>query len=244
MTLPDAQTLYDVIDATWPAMAKTNCGPVTLRKGAGGGSRVSAATVDGPTTPQDLTAAAQAMIAMQQPALFMIRMHDDAVDRMLAEMGYVIKDPVTLYAAPIAAIAQVDLPPKTAFPVWPPLAVQQDIWAAGGIGQGRLAVMQRADCPKTTILGRVDDHPAGTTYVGLAQGCAMIHALEISAQHRRRGLARQLTIAAARWGLTQGARHLTLVTTQANVGANALYASLGMTVVGQYHYRIKPETAT
>ena len=69
----------------------------------------------------------------------------------------------------------------------------------------------------------------------------MIHALEISDQHRRQGLARHLTRAAAFWAQDNGAAYLTLVTTQANIGANALYASLGMTLVGQYHYRTLPE---
>ena len=69
----------------------------------------------------------------------------------------------------------------------------------------------------------------------------MIHALEIAVEYRRRGLARHLTQAAAFWAQDQGANYLTLVTTQANAGANALYSSLGMTLVGQYHYRTLPE---
>jgi ribosomal protein S18 acetylase RimI-like enzyme len=69
----------------------------------------------------------------------------------------------------------------------------------------------------------------------------MVHALEIGAQHRKQGLAQHLTRAAAFWAQENGADYLTLVTTQANVGANALYTSLGMTLVGQYHYRTLPE---
>ncbi len=69
----------------------------------------------------------------------------------------------------------------------------------------------------------------------------MIHALEISSAHRRQGLAKHLTRGAAFWARDNGADYLTLVTTTANLGANALYSSLGMTVVGHYHYRTLPE---
>ena len=50
-----------------------------------------------------------------------------------------------------------------------------------------------------------------------------------------------MMVASAFWARGQGARWLTLVATQANTAANTLYASLGMAVVGQYHYRIMPE---
>ncbi len=181
------------------------------------------------------------MRAAGQRPLFMIRDQDAALDRELADLGYLIKDPVNLYAAPVAQIATMRPPPVTTFEVWPPLAAQVEIWAAGGIGAGRLTIMDRAPLPKTTILGRLQDRPAGTLFIGIAGDCAMIHALEIAVAQRRQGLARQMTIAAAFWAQAQGARWLTLVATRANTGAHALYTSLGMGVVGQYHYRIQPE---
>jgi ribosomal protein S18 acetylase RimI-like enzyme len=67
----------------------------------------------------------------------------------------------------------------------------------------------------------------------------MLHALEIAAPFRQKGLARHMTRAAAFWARDNGATYFTLVTTQANEGANHLYSSLGMTRVGQYHYRIQ-----
>jgi ribosomal protein S18 acetylase RimI-like enzyme len=146
-----------------------------------------------------------------------------------------------MYAAPVSLIAIKRPPPVTTFEVWPPLATQAEVWAAGGIGAGRLNVMNRVRHPKTTLMGRVHDRLAGTGFVGIAGGCAMIHALEIAVDYRRRGLARHLTQAAAFWARDQGADYLTLVTTQSNTGANALYSSLGMALVGQYHYRTLPE---
>ena len=241
MTFPTVQKLYAVIDGTWPASAKQALGPWTVRLDSGGGSRVSAATAELPATDADIPLAEQAMREAGQVPLFMIREGENQLDQDLAARGYAIKDPVNLYAAPISDIATDRPPAVTSFEIWPPLAAQAEIWAAGGIGKSRLAVMDRARHPKTTLLGRHADKPAGTVYVGVAADCAMIHALEISNDYRRHGLARHMTRAAAFWARDNGADYLTLVTTQANEGANALYTSLGMTLVGQYHYRTLPE---
>jgi GNAT superfamily N-acetyltransferase len=67
----------------------------------------------------------------------------------------------------------------------------------------------------------------------------MIHAVEVRPSLRRRGAGRQILAAAAQWAAEQGADRLALAVTQANSAARALYASLGMQPVGEYHYRIK-----
>ena len=153
---PDLAQLYDVIDGTWPAAETRAAGDVLLRRGEGGGQRVSAATALGPVTPQDIDAAEAAMQDMEQPRLFQIRAGDTVLDDLLAKRGYLIVDPVNLYVAPVDVVATRRPPPVTAFCVWEPLAIQTDIWAKGGIGPGRLAVMQRAKGPKTSILGRLN----------------------------------------------------------------------------------------
>lgn len=241
MSLPDAATLYRVIDATWPAAITKLQGPWTLRFDQSGSSRVSAATAQGPVSEEEISRAEAAMQAAGQTALFMIRAGDQALDAALAARGYVIKDPVILYAGPLAPLCQTPPPPVTAFTVWPPLAAQAEVWAAGGIGPGRLAIMERAADPKTSFLGRQKDRPAGTAFVAIAEDCAMIHALEVAQSARRAGLARHLTAAAAIWAAGQAARYLTLVTQRDNGPANALYTSLGLHPVGEYHYRIKPK---
>lgn len=242
MNLPNAQKLYAIIEGTWPASAKRVVGPWTIRMDDSGSSRVTAATAELPFAPEDVRLAADAMREAGQKPLFMIREGEAALDAQLDAAGYVIKDPVTMYAAPVEKIATKRPPPVTTFEVHgQPLTVQAELWAAGGIGAGRLAIMDRARPPKTTILGRLNDQPAGSVYVGIAADCAMIHALEISLNFRRQGLAGYLTRAAAFWAKGNGAAFLTLVTTDENAGANALYTSLGMDVVGQYHYRMYPE---
>lgn len=239
MTQPAIHTLYDVIDETWPAAKKWADGPFTLRRGDGGGSRVSAATLDEIATDQGIARAEQAMQKMGQPALFMLKGGQDDFDAQLDGAGYIIKDPVSLYIAPIATLT-LDRPPhKTCFAAWPPLAAQTEVWAKGGIGPERIAIMDRALGPKSTFLGRANDRPVGTVYAAIYDGIAMLHALEIDPAFQRQGLGRHLSRAVAIWAQSQGASHLSLLTTKANTGANALYASLGMSVVGQYHYRIK-----
>ncbi|SHH06782.1 Acetyltransferase (GNAT) family protein [Cognatiyoonia sediminum] len=239
MTFPTAQTIYDAIDHTWPAAEYLTTEKWTFRRGTGGGSRVSAATANGDVSDDDIVEAEAQMMRWSQSGLFMIRDGETDLDQQLERLGYVIKDPVTLYAAPLEELTQQRPPPVSSFVSWPPLASQKEIWADGGIGPERLAIMGRAEGPKTTLLGRAKDTPAGTVYVGISGAQAMIHALEVHVDMRRSGMGRILTTAAAVWAKGQGASYLSLATTDANVAANRLYSSLGMQVVGQYRYRIK-----
>ena len=115
----------------------------------------------------------------------------------------------------------------------------RDIWAAGGIGPARIDVLARADGPKTGLFGRSNNRPAATGFVAIHDRIAMVHALEVLERHRREGLGRHMMRQASFWAADQGATHMSVICTQANRGANALYTSLGMTLVGQYHYRRK-----
>lgn len=226
--------LAEVMETTWPAARRWQLGPFTLRDGAGGGKRVSAASAEGPFTAQDLDAAAA---AMPEP-LFLIRPGDETLDAALDARGWRIIDPVVAYAAPVATLA-ADLPGLTAFPHWPPLEIARALWAEGGIGPARIAVMDRVTGPKVALLGRAGDRPAGVAFVACHGAEAMLHALEVREPQRRQGLGRNLLHAAANWAASQGATRLSLVVTRQNVAARALYARLWMQVVGQYHYRMK-----
>lgn len=239
--LPDVQTLYAVTEATWPAARMWEEGPWQMRDGAGGGKRVSAATANASVTVDDLPRAEAAMRDMDQTPLVMLRDGEDALDRLLADQGYGIIDPVNLYACPLEALTQERPPRLSSFDIWEPMAIQADIWAEGGIGPARIEVMRRVTGPKTALFGRENARPAATGFVAISDGIAMIHALEVLEAHRRKGMGRYLTQHAAHWAAQQGATHLSVLCTQANTEANALYSSLGMTLVGQYHYRIKKD---
>ena len=229
--------LFDVVDATWPAAHETRVGPWLIRDGQGGGKRVSAARPVGAVEQSDVADAVSAMRALEQSALFSLREEDGGLDSILDGLGYQVIDPSILFFGPIF---EEEVPPVTAFDIWPPLQMMKDVWAEGGIGAGRIAVMERVTGPKTSILGRISDRAAGCAFVAMHGTTAMVHAVEVLPDYRRHGLARSMMHAAAHWAKAQGATHFSLVTTGSNVAAQSLYSSLGMSVVGRYHYRIKP----
>ncbi|MBK0325875.1 GNAT family N-acetyltransferase [Rhodobacteraceae bacterium F11138] len=241
-----APSWYEVIDGTWPAARYHNDGIWTLRDGQGGGSRVSATTQvagDPEITPQELERAEDGMRRMGQPLIFMIRQGDTVLDEKLQARGYVIKDPVTIYACPAAHLTDEPLPRVTVLNVWEPLAIMREIWMQAGIGAARMAIMDRAHGPKTGLLGRTRDKPAGAAFVAVHGNVAMVHAVEVLAHQRRHGMGRWFMRGAAFWALDNGADTLSVMCTRQNAAANALYTSLGMQAVGQYHYRHLPDGA-
>jgi ribosomal protein S18 acetylase RimI-like enzyme len=233
------QDLTALIDATWPAKSFAHLDGWTIRNGGGGGSRVSAASQLEPDAK--IASAEVAMRALGQTPLFMVRHDEGTLDKTLIAAGYRIKDPVTYYTAPIGKIATQRPPTVTCFQVWPPLATQAEIWDVGGIDDARLAIMARATGPKTTVLGRVHDTPAGTAFGAIYNGTAMLHAIETAHAFRRQGLGRHMIHALAFWAQEHDAHTVSVLVKKANVAANALYTSLGMPPVGGYHYRIHPE---
>jgi GNAT superfamily N-acetyltransferase len=227
------ELLAEVMEATWPPAKAWREGPFTLRDGAGGGKRVSAVSCDGDCTETELD-----RIVAQGAGLMLIRASDTALDAMLEARGWRIVDPVVAYAAPVANLT-TDLPPLAAFAHWPPLEITRTIWAEGGIGPERVEVMARVKGPHTAIMARHDDRPAGAAFVALHGPEAMVHALEVRESQRRKGVGETLLRAAANWAAGMGASRLSLVVTERNAAARALYARLQMQGVGQYHYRMK-----
>ncbi|SFU61732.1 Acetyltransferase (GNAT) family protein [Aliiroseovarius crassostreae] len=239
LELPSAETLIEVCEATWPAASTDRIGAWIVRDGQGGGKRVSAATENWPTTEADLPAAEKAMRDMGQAPLFQIRAGDEHLDEMLETHGYDRVDEVNIWVSPIGDLSRETPPPVSAFAIWPKLAVMQELWERGGIGEGRQAVMERANCVKTGLLARTDDTPSGVGFVGIHDDIAMVHALHVDEELRRMGTARNLLRQAAIWAEEHGAKYLSLIVTQGNHAANPLYADLGMHLVGHYHYRAK-----
>jgi len=234
--MPGASALYAVCEGTWPAARVWDAGPWTLRDGAGGGKRVSAATARAAVSEPDIDDAEAAMRKMGQAPLFMIRAGDEALDAMLDKRGYALIDEVQMYVAPVEMLTDTPIPRVTCFNIWEPLAIMAEIWAAGGIGPARLAVMERAKI-KTGILARWNEKPAGVAFAAVHDGVTMVHAVEVLGHQRKQGVAQWMMRAAAFWGAKHGARHLAVLCVTANKPANALYAKMGFTPVGTYHYR-------
>lgn len=237
--MTDARACLAAMETTWPPVRSWRKGPWRLRAGGGGGKRVSAATVEARPLEADIDLAESGMIDAGQRPLFMLRDGDERLDDRLALRDYRVVDPVALLACPARRLVR-PLPPVVAIPAWPPLAIQRDIWARGGIDARRIAVMERAGPPKVAILGRLDDRPAGTVFAAVSDGIAMVHALEVDLAERRRGVGATLMAAAAAWADDKGARTLALAVTRANEAALALYRAIGLNEITGYHYRAAP----
>jgi len=237
---PSAKEIMDVVSGTWPAAREFPCGPFILRDGKNGGKRASSATLENLNfTQTDIENAAVEMQKINQPPLFNIRDGDEKLDSALAQMGYRSFDFVTLFAAPTKILAQHESNEMNAICADEPIAAMAEIWAAGNITPARIDVMRRTKGPKTYFLGRINDTPAGAAYVAVHKGIAMVHALEVLAAARRQGLGLQLMASAASWALKQQAKTFALAVVSSNQAACGLYKRLGMTEVGNYHYRIK-----
>lgn len=222
--------LFAALEATWPPLSSQRVGPFRLRDGAGGGKRVSAATLEGAFTEADLDAT--------DATLFQLRPGDEALDAALEARGWRLVDPTILMTAPVDTVAE---PPRpvSLLAAWPPLAIQRQIWAEGHIGPSRVAVMERACTPRTAFIARFQNRAAGVGFIAAHQGIAMLHALHIEPGFRRQGVARYMVRGMADWARKQGAQTFALAVTQGNAPARALYSALGMTDAAAYHYREK-----
>lgn len=210
------KALLAAMEPTWPPARMWREGPWMLRDGAGGGGRVSAATLEGE-------------LDGPFPPLVMVRDGETALDAALAAEGHRVEDTVILYEAPVAALTGEG----DAAPEWPPSDRTVEMWGqTGKIGPSRLAVMERSLCPKTVIACE-----GGAAFVAVNGDLAVLHALEVAVSHRRRGLGHGLLRGAAGWADGQGATRLALVVSEGNGPARALYRSAGMVETGRYHYR-------
>lgn len=240
MTRPTSSKLFLALDATWPPLRFVNLPPWTLREGAGGGQRVSAATAAADLCKDDITAAEVGMRDLQQHPLFMLRPGDDALDEWLKARNYDIVDPVAIYLMPLKDRPHV-VSDTTIKSTWPASAVVRALWEKGGIGPARVAVMDRVRNTKTVLVAKGATQCLGAAFVAKSDDIAMLHALEVAPDSQRRGIGTCLMHAAAQWANQTGAEWLALMVTRANSPANALYRTLGMCDVGQYHYRRAPQ---
>lgn len=229
--------LFEALLATWPPEELSRCGAVTLRRAAGGGRRVRAAFMDGQPEGSDIAEATRRMRDWGQAPLFFVPDRAEALDQHLAGEGWSAHDDTVLYQIAAATLAARSRPRLSTFPVWPPLAVMDEIWQAGGIDAHRRAVMTRADAPKTALLGRLGDRPAGAAFLALRGGLAVLHALEVKQALRRQGLGAHMLTAAGQWAAAQDATSLVLAVSADNGPARALYEAAGMRVAARYHYR-------
>lgn len=234
MSLPSSAALMAALEATWGEAAREQHAGWSLSTNHCGGKRISAARAV--EQGAQIDAACDWMTARGLRPLFQLTPDMGALDADLAARGFEMCDPTWLYAAPVDALAEAP-PPVRLFSLWPPLQIMREIWAEAGIGPARLEIMTRASMPKTALLARHADRPAGVAFVALAGQIAMLHALEVHPRAQRQGVGALMLRGAAHWAHGQGAEVLALAVTKANLAGCALYERCGMARVGAYHYR-------
>ena len=233
---PSPAVLDAAFEASWPAATYATAGAIRIGHAPGGGDRVNSARPIGPDwTEADISRAIAIQSDWGQPPLFCLA-EDDPLARHLLARGWRAHKPTRFMSAPIARLTDRPVPRVTAFAVWPPLAIQRELWTDQGIGPARQAVMDRVRLPKAAILGRTEDRAAGVGFAAVSDDIAVLHALEVLPALRRKGSAGWMLREAAFWAAEQGAQQMLLAVTAGNAAARTLYHGLGFTDIGGYSY--------
>lgn len=220
-------TLTDALIATWPRDPETGL--------------ICAGTELATFAPKDdatLAALEQQMRDHGQAPRFLIGPEDAQLDQRLAAAGYLSADPATLFAAPASAVATERPPAISAFDVWAPLRIIDELWADEGLDPRQRAGMDHLPAPKTAVLGRVNDRVAGAAFAIIHGNTAIIQAFGVVPSQRRQRTAINMMRHAAFWALDHGADTVAALVPAHTPEAQSLCASLGMRDVGHYHYRI------
>ncbi|MEM1382507.1 MAG: GNAT family N-acetyltransferase [Pseudomonadota bacterium] len=247
MTAPDLPSLArfaEASDATWRGERVETLGGWHIRFGPGAGNRACTAWARG-DPGMSLGAAIDAVEAAYRATgaapRFQLWPQDGALDTALEVRGYRGYGRSLVLARP----ANGDWP---AMPegtmlvtVRAPLAMLSEIWEEDGINPPRRAVIDRAAEPKACLLGRVGQRSAGAVAVLSHGDIAVVNALLVRRQHRRKGLGLALMLGAAQFAAGIGARYLAHSVSEDNDPAIALYRGLGFQEIGAYHYRVLEE---
>lgn len=228
--------IAEAFEATWPAAEYAEAGGFRVGRGLGAGGRVSSARAVGPWVDADIDAAAEVHRGWGQKPMFRVLDSDPDLIKALTQKGYLLDTPTLIMSVPVGVLIDKPVPPVTAFAVWPPLAIQREIWGAGNINTARQAVMDRVGQPKAALLGRIEDRAAGAGFVAIHGGVAMVHGVEVVRDWRRRGLAGWMMRQAGFWAAENGADRVGLAVSRANSSAQALYRGLGFAEVAGYGY--------
>lgn len=227
-------------DASWPAAETVIHDGWHLRFTEGAGSRASSVWT-AEHAPADLDAAiAGAEAAYTARGLvprFQLWPGDEALDAALEARGYLRYDRSALMVRPLTAPWPAPEKDCVAVEVRCPLAALDALWASGGVGAERRAVLARAKGPKALFLGRVGMAPAGAVAVVVDRDVAVTQALWVEPAFRGKGLARCLMGAAGAAAARHGASMIAHAVLEENAVAIRLYEALGFHRFGAYHYR-------
>lgn len=238
MMLKNGSDIFEAIDVTWPAEKFLEIPKWKLRRSAKGGKRVSAATAIGAPDISDIKLAENKMVQWHQDKLFMIKKNEILLDEALSASGYRVIDPTNIWSISSKNLSIQKTLPVKAFTIFPPLAIQRELWRANHIPPSRIEIMDRVKTHKTTIFGRINARPAASAFVAVSNKFAMVHALVVDKKCRRQGMGKFVMQKVGSWAYQMGAESVVALCTEKNCSANILYKSLGMQVIGKYHYRV------
>lgn len=238
MMLKNGSDIFEAIDVTWPAEKFLEIPKWKLRRSAKGGKRVSAATAIGAPDISDIKLAENKMAQWHQDKLFMIKKNEIILDEALSASGYRVIDPTNIWSISSKNLSIQKTLPVKAFTIFPPLAIQRELWRANHIPPSRIEIMDRVKTHKTTIFGRINARPAASAFVAVSNKFAMVHALVVDKKCRRQGMGKFVMQKVGSWAYQMGAESVVALCTEKNCSANILYKSLGMQVIGKYHYRV------
>jgi len=245
VSVSKADRLERALEASWPAPDYAEAGAFRVGR-AGADPALGAAALrsrDAAWQDEDLQRAFDLHASWQQPPIF--RLADDADPALVAALtqrGLQPAREMRMLAVGIDRLTTQPVPRVTSFAVWPPLAIQRDLWAEMGLDAARQAIMDRVALPKSAILGRTDDRAAGVAFVAASDGLAVLHALEIVPSLRRQGLAGWMMREAGFWATAQGCDRLCLAVAADNAAAIALYRKLEFQDAGGFRYFAPPGT--
>ncbi|MGP4096879.1 GNAT family N-acetyltransferase [Nonomuraea sp. KM90] len=158
--------------------------------------------------------------------------HHGELDALLAARGYTTAGRTLVMTAGTATVLAAAGDPAGAGPVhdrarWP------ELFQAVNGDAGDMAVIERIR-PEAVLLAK---DTSGVALAVTEDGWTGVFCMATHPDHRRKGVARALLAALARWSEERGADRLYLQVEADNGAARALYEGLGFTASHGYHYR-------
>jgi GNAT superfamily N-acetyltransferase len=174
-----------------------------------------------------------------------------ALDAALAVRGYRREAPTLVLTAPLSAVAtdqpaERPVPPvvidDTASSAW--LAAYQALNGPADTSAVAERVLARVPSPAAFARLAADGEDAAIGLFVADGEWAGLFCMATDPRHRRRGLARAVLAAGARWAAARGCARLYLQVEQDNIAARHLYARAGFTHSHSYHYRVSDTRST
>ncbi|MCP5060428.1 MAG: GNAT family N-acetyltransferase [bacterium] len=246
----DIETIECSAFDAWPAAEVRDLGGWRLRFNHGVTNRGN--SVWPGLGPMDAHGVGEAVDAVEgfycerdRPALFQLTplARPTSLDAVLEARGYQRVSPVHVQTAEALSIAALPVGAvldsgcdDSPSPAWAELATHRGRYS-GDQADVFLSMLDRLKGRAGFAWAGDGTAPAATGMAVAAPPWAGIFSMRTLDAARGRGLGRAVLVAAARWAIGQGARHLYLQVEQDNRPALSLYGNAGFTPRYDYHYR-------